>query len=124
METINIGHLAIGLAVIIALLIIGHFVPVPYIRRRTSTFEASKLPSSVIGLITRYAYGVASLLAGIFVWLAIAGQFWVIAGLAVMCITGGLVVVIAYVWDWVEYHVRRSREIERSEQLTRPEVAE
>lgn len=121
MDQLNVSDLLIGAATAATILVIGHWFPLPTLRwaKIPPSFEASKLPKSIIGLIGRYTYGVVALLIGVFVWTLRIGQVWIVVGLVGICVAGGAIVTIAYVWDWVMYHIDRSSAIERAEELTK-----
>lgn len=74
------------------LLVIGHFFPLP-------GHQNGHLPKTVLNLICRYVYGVASIWMGVLVWLGLLGQAQIALGILGICIAGGLAVVLSYWWD-------------------------
>lgn len=86
-----------GLVLTCLLLLVGHWLPWP-----------AKLPR-----ILAYAYGVASILTGLVVWLWQSNRaIWF--GILAYCVAGGLITLAAYAYDvWRNHEVLRQVDDDR-----------
>lgn len=92
----EIGTLVAGMLLTALVLAVGHWFEWP---RRLTRVEA-------------YIYGVASLFAGFALWRGLNGDWLGPVGLLVICLVGGLTVILAYKWDGFVLRVRQARKVE------------
>lgn len=96
---------AVGAAVSVGLLAIGHWVPLP-------AGQKSKLPTTLGNLLGRYIYGVTALWLGSLIWLSMMGAAWIAVGLLLIYGGGGAIVILAYWWDRLVIALNREEMME------------
>lgn len=96
----SFAALGTGAAVSAAILVIGHWMPLP--------FTADGLPKTVFDLIFRYVYGNVAIWIGSAIWIWAIGLWPVAAGLMCINIAGGVAVALAYAWDDIIVKIRQA----------------
>ena len=95
------GSFWAGIATTMGLLLIGHWLPMP------------SLVPPVIGRLCRYAYGTASIMAGVMVWLLTQRLPELAIGVVLIGCAGGVAVFSAYTVDWIVSLVKKGLKAER-----------
>ena len=89
----HIDYLAAGAVLMSLLLLVGHY------------FNWTR----PLSRIQRYVFGVTSILAGFATWRLLDGDWQTPAGLAILSLTAGAVVALAYWWDGVARDIRATQ---------------
>ena len=91
-----------------ALLVLGHYVPVPIVNTQPRT-EDPRTPRTAMGLLCRYAWGVGAILAGFCVARLPLGDWQTPLMLGAVILSGGLATLACYGWDRVITALTRER---------------
>lgn len=90
-----------GIATTMGLLLIGHWFPMP------------RLVPPIIGLLCRYSYGTACIIAGVLVWLLTQRLPELAIGVVLIACAGGVAVFGAYSIDWIVGLIKKGLKAER-----------
>jgi hypothetical protein len=96
-DWLEIGTLVGGMLLTMLLLAVEHWFP----------WVEHPLPR-----IKAYSYGVAAILAGFWMWRLLNDDWLTPAGLTLISLAGGLMVILAYRWDGTVRQLRQARKAE------------